>query len=109
MGLDLSTLPLDDPQIVVSERSKPRILLEPTTLPISGCSFVAAGSDHNVLITSEGKAYSWGFNAGYQCGQGNVDDDVVVATLLDSSAVRGKRLSWAGAGGQYSMLAGPCG
>jgi regulator of chromosome condensation len=107
MGIDLSTLPLDDPQIVVSARGKPRILLEPTALPISGCSFVAAGSDHNILITSEGKAYSWGFNAGYQCGQGKVEDDIVIATLIDDSTVQGKKLTWAGAGGQYSMLAGP--
>ena len=107
MGLDLSTLPLDDPQIVVSERGKPRILLEPTVLPIPECSYVAAGSDHNILITSEGKAYSWGFNANYQCGQGPDGDDILVATLIDNTAVRGKKLTWAGAGGQYSMVAGP--
>lgn len=106
MGIDLNALPLDDPQIVVSERGKPRILLEPTALPISGCSFVAAGSDHNILVTSDGKAYSWGFNAIHQCGQGR-DDDIVVATLIDNTVVRGKKLTWAGAGGQYSMLAGP--
>ncbi|KAI7974898.1 hypothetical protein EIK77_001102 [Talaromyces pinophilus] len=107
MGIDLKTLPLDDPHLIVSERGKPRILLEPTALPISGCSFVAAGSDHNILVTSDGKAYSWGFNANYQCGQGKVEDDFVVATLIDGPAVRGKKLTWAGAGGQYSMVAGP--
>ncbi|EEA27878.1 hypothetical protein TMatcc_003825 [Talaromyces marneffei ATCC 18224] len=107
MGIDLSTIPVDNPQIVVSERGKPRILLEPTALPISSCSFVAAGSDHNILITSEGRAYSWGFNTNYQCGQGADGDDILVATPIDNTAIRGKKLTWAGAGGQYSMLAGP--
>jgi regulator of chromosome condensation len=107
MGIDISTLPINDPKLIVSERGKPRILLEPTALPIIGCTYVAAGSDHNILITSGGKAYSWGFNANYQCGQGPKDDDITIATLIDNSAVRQKRLSWAGAGGQYSMIAGP--
>lgn len=100
MGIVLSTLPLDDPQIVVSERGKPRILLELTALPIPICSFVAAGSDHNILVTYNGKAYSWGFNANYQCGHGKVERDFEVATLIDDSAVRDKKLTWAGAGGQ---------
>jgi regulator of chromosome condensation len=67
IGLDISTLPVDDPKKVISEYGRPRILVEPTVVPIEGCSFVAAGSDHNVLITSQGKAYSWGFNTNYQC------------------------------------------
>jgi regulator of chromosome condensation len=109
MGLDVSTLPVDDPKKITSERGKPRILLEPTALPHPGCVYVAAGSDHNLMITSDGKAYSWGFNANYQCGQGPDTDDISVATLIDNSAVRNKKLSWAGAGGQYSMLASPHG
>jgi hypothetical protein len=76
-------------------------------LPISGSTFTAAGSDHNIIITSQGKAYSWGFNTNYQCGQGSDMDEASVATLIDNSAVRDKKLSWAGAGGQYSLLAGP--
>ncbi|KAL1965400.1 hypothetical protein VTN77DRAFT_5837 [Rasamsonia byssochlamydoides] len=105
MGLDTSQLPIDDPKKVISsENGKPRILLEPTALPIAGCVYAAAGSDHNILVTAEGKAYSWGFNANYQCGQGS-SDDVPIATLINNSAVREKKLCWAGAGGQFSMLA----
>ncbi|GBF62946.1 hypothetical protein TMEN_5555 [Trichophyton mentagrophytes] len=105
MGIDYSTLHLDDPQVVISERGKPRILLEPTPLPIPNCTFAAAGSDHNVLITSEGKAYTWGINATYQCGQGPDTDDILVATKIDNPSLREKVFSWAGAGGQYSILA----
>lgn len=104
MGLDISKLPLDDPDKVIVERGRPRILLQPTPLPISGCVYAAAGSDHNITVTSEGKAYSWGFNSNYQCGQGT-EEDIPIATLINNTAVRNKRLSWAGAGGQYSMLA----
>jgi regulator of chromosome condensation len=66
----------------------------------------AAGSDNNIAITTDGKAYSWGFSANYQTGQGT-DEDIEVATLIDNTAVRGKHLTWAGCGGQYSILAGP--
>jgi regulator of chromosome condensation len=107
MGLDISTLPLDDSTKVLSERGRPRVLLEPTVLPISNCVFAAAGSDQNIVITSEGKAYSWGFNTNYQCGQGPNLDEVTLPTLIDNTAVRGKKLTWAGSGGQYSIIAGP--
>jgi regulator of chromosome condensation len=67
---------------------------------------VAAGTDNSFAITADGKAYSWGFSENYQTGQG-VTDDVEVPTLVDNTAVRGKRLTYAGAGGQFSVLAGP--
>jgi regulator of chromosome condensation len=69
-------------------------------------SMVAAGSDTSIAITTDGKAYSWGFSSNYQTGQGTYND-VEVATLVENTAVRGKRLVWAGCGGQYSMLASP--
>lgn len=105
MSLDVNKLLLDDPDKVVVNHGRPRILLQPTTLPLFGCVYVAAGSDHNIIITSDGKAYSWGFNTNHQCGQGGSDDDIHVATLIKSSKIDDKNLSWAGAGGQYSMLA----
>lgn len=105
MGLDLKAIPEGDPRVVWDDRGKPRVLAEPTAVPIPRCICVAAGVDHNIAITEEGKAYSWGFNEGGRCGQGPHDDDVVVATLIDNTAVRNKKLVWAGAGGQYSMMA----
>ena len=104
LGRNITHLVHDDPEAFMIERGKPRILLKPTLLPITGCTYGAAGSDHNVVTTSEGKAYSWGFNATYQCGQGT-DDDIPIATLIAGAKVRDKKLIWAGAGGQYSMLA----
>lgn len=105
-GLDLSKLPLDDPGQVMLSYARPRILLRPTRLSLSGCTYIAAGSDHNVAITSDGKAYSWGFNATAQCGQ-NTDEDIETPTLIQNPEINDKKFCWAGAGGQYSMLACP--
>jgi regulator of chromosome condensation len=33
-------------------------------------------------------------------------EDVGVASVIDNGAVRGKKLVWAGAGGQFSVLVG---
>jgi len=64
---------------------------------------VAAGFDNSFAIDKDGKAYSWGFSANYQTGLGT-DDDVEVATLIENTAVRGKKLLGADAGGQFGVL-----
>ncbi|KAF7508154.1 hypothetical protein GJ744_009595 [Endocarpon pusillum] len=58
MGLDIKKLPLDDPNKVLFAHGRPRILLQPTSLDLLGCVYAVAGSDHNIVITSDGKAYS---------------------------------------------------
>ncbi|KAI9652143.1 MAG: hypothetical protein M1831_007175 [Alyxoria varia] len=104
VGLDVGTLPINDPSTVVSDdRGNPRILLRPTPLPIPKCVYVAAGTEHSIAITEEGEAYSWGFNINYQCGQGT-EEDIWVAKRMDEEHIRDKTVVWAGAGGQYSML-----
>lgn len=108
-GLDLNTLPLKDPKKVIVLDGRPRILLEPTILNLlPAAADIAAGSDHNVVITRDGQAYAWGFNTSYQCGVGH-SDDVAIATLINNNAVREKKLTMAGAGAQYSIVAGPVG
>ncbi|KAI9869748.1 MAG: hypothetical protein M1830_005127 [Pleopsidium flavum] len=104
MGIDIASLPTD--AVVLDEREKPRILTIPTKIPHLKAQFATACSDHSIAITTEGQAYSWGFSANYQTGQGS-DEDVEVATLIDNTAVRGKKLNWAGAGGQFSVLTAP--
>ncbi|MCJ1478377.1 hypothetical protein MMC13_007057 [Lambiella insularis] len=103
LGLKIDILKTSD--VVQDERGKPRILKEPTRIPELDAVSATAGSDHSIAITREGKAYSWGFNPHNQTGLGT-DEDVECATLIDNTAVRGKKLVWAGAGGQYSVLAG---
>lgn len=105
MGLSVSKIPEED--IIYDDREKPRILIKPTAVSgVGEVVHVANGTDHNIAINGGGQAYSWGFNVNYQCGQGIIDD-IILPTLVDNTAVRGKKLSWAGAGGQFSILAGP--
>ncbi|GME63451.1 hypothetical protein GTA08_BOTSDO05678 [Neofusicoccum parvum] len=107
MGLPMNTLKgLAEDKIKKDEHDRPRILKVPTEVPDINAAFVACGSDHTIAISKEGKAYSWGFSANYQTGQGT-DDDIEVATMIDNTAVREKKLNWAGAGGQYSILTAP--
>ncbi|KIX02591.1 uncharacterized protein Z518_08532 [Rhinocladiella mackenziei CBS 650.93] len=103
LGLKMSDLPQDE--VVRDSAGHPRILTVPTQIPNIDAVYAAAGSDHGIAIDKKGKAYSWGFSTTFQTGLGT-DDDVEVATLIDNTAVRDKKLVWAGAGGQFSMVAG---
>ena len=104
-GIDASTVTDDD--VVRDSKGKARILIRPTQVPgVENCAFVAAGTDHSLAITNGGKGYSWGFSANYQTGQGT-GDDIDIPTMFNNTAVRDKRLNWAGAGGQYSILTCP--
>ncbi|MCJ1225258.1 hypothetical protein MMC12_001907 [Toensbergia leucococca] len=102
MGIDVSSL---DPEDVVNDsRGNPRILLTPTAVPLKGKAVSAsAGPDHCICIMDDGRAWSWGFSANYQTGLGT-EEDVDIATPIENTAVRGKKLIWAGCGGQYSIL-----
>ncbi|OAP60672.1 hypothetical protein AYL99_05674 [Fonsecaea erecta] len=102
-GLKVQELPEDD--VVRDSAGHPRILVVPTQIPNIEALMAAAGSDHCIAIDKKGKAYSWGFSTTYQTGQGT-SDDVELATLIDNTAVRDKKLVWAGAGGQFSVIAG---
>jgi regulator of chromosome condensation len=99
----LASLPED--ATIKDERKQPRILAVPTKVPtIEGKAVnVTACSDHNIVITEDGKAYSWGFSANYQTGQGTIDD-VVEATLIANTAVKDKKLNGCTSGGQFSVL-----
>lgn len=103
LGLKVSDLAQD--QVVRDTAGNPRILTTPTQIPSIDAVQAAAGSDHCVAIDRKGKAYAWGFSTTFQTGLGT-DDDVELATQIDNTAVRDKKLVWAGAGGQFSIIAG---
>lgn len=102
-GVEVSKLDKND--LFFDENQKPRFLVRPAVLPGIDGQFIAAATDNCLVVTKGGQAYSWGFSANYQTGQGTTDD-IKVATLLDNTAVREKKLLWCGAGGQFSVLAG---
>ena len=102
---DLDKLPAD--AIVKDEHNRPRIVAIPQKVTaIEGqVTQVTAASEHNLAITKDGKAWSWGYSGCYQTGQGT-EDDVEVATMIDNTAVREKKLLAAQTGGQFSVLVG---
>jgi regulator of chromosome condensation len=101
MGMKIDALP--EEHVIRDDKGKARILTTPTKVPGIDAAYATAGSDHCIAITTNGKAYSWGFSANYQTGQGS-DDDVEVAKMIDNTAVRDQELNWAGAGGQFSIV-----
>ncbi|KAK2810439.1 hypothetical protein FQN50_002928 [Emmonsiellopsis sp. PD_5] len=100
-GLKIDTLP--ESAIIRDDRNKPRILITPTAIPGIDAAHIASGSEHSIAIGKDGRAWSWGFSANYQTGQGT-DDDIEVASIVENTAVRGKHLNGADAGGQYSIF-----
>ncbi|CAK7240342.1 MAG: hypothetical protein STHCBS139747_001781 [Sporothrix thermara] len=90
------------------ERGNPRICAYPTvvTAPVGLVRHVACGTDHTIFVSRDGSVYTTGFNAQGQLGLGH-DDDVYVAQRVGSKAVDKRKITWAGAGGQFSVLAGP--
>ncbi|KAH7139453.1 regulator of chromosome condensation 1/beta-lactamase-inhibitor protein II [Dendryphion nanum] len=95
----------DESRLLKGGANKPKILIEPTAIPaLSNIVFAASGPEHTIAIDKDGKAYSWGFSANYQTGQGTYDD-IELPTRIENTAVKDTKLTWAGAGGQYSILA----
>lgn len=103
VGIDVATIPEEN--LIRDEHNAPRILAEPTAITgVGAVTYAAAGFDSSVVVNDQGKAFSWGFSGNYQTGQGTTDD-VEVATMIDNTATRDKKLVWSGAGEQFSMLA----
>ena len=104
-GIDADSIPEENFFVDAEGNKNDRLLMVPTLVPnVKRAVHVAAGTDSSMAVTSDGKAYTWGFSENYQTGQGTTDD-VEEATLVDNTAVRDKKLVWAGAGGQYGVLA----
>ncbi|KAI7184280.1 RCC1/BLIP-II protein [Hortaea werneckii] len=100
---ELQKMPED--VVMRDHRNDPRILLVPTKVEaVKGATTkLAPGPEHNLVVTKEGKAWSWGFSANYQTGLGT-EDDVLEPTLIENSAVKEKTLNGVFTGGQYSIL-----
>lgn len=100
---ELAKLP--ESHVIRDDRGKARILKVPTKVTaIKGpVALAACSSDHSIAVTRTGKAWSWGFSANYQTGLGT-DEDVFVATMIDNTAIREKKIDWATCGGQYSII-----
>ncbi len=102
VGFEFDKLDKDD--VIFDERDSPRILVKPTAnTELSNICSVSAGSDNSFAVSKDGKVYSWGFSSNYQTGQGTIED-IKTPTQIDNTAIRGKQIIGAGAGGQFSIL-----
>lgn len=108
LGVDFTPEQLQDETLIRhDERNKPRICLRPSRIPtVQTATYVACSSDHTILIDQAGNAYSSGYGYQGQLGH-NSSDDVKVMQRIKSKSLNDRRLTWAGAGGQFSMIAGP--
>ncbi|OIW24638.1 RCC1/BLIP-II protein, partial [Coniochaeta ligniaria NRRL 30616] len=87
-----------------NDQKLPHSLFKPIPLEdVPPVASVAVGVDTSFAVTTEGQVYSWGFSVGFQTGQGQTDD-VEEPTLIDNTAIRGKKVIFAGSGGPYSVL-----
>ncbi|KAG4412140.1 hypothetical protein IFR04_014734 [Cadophora malorum] len=96
---------LNKEHLFLDEHGKPRYLIRPNVVPDIEGVYVATGPDTCLAVDKDGKAYTWGFSSNYQTGQGTAED-VVEATWVDNSAVRGKKIVYGGIGGQFGVLGG---
>ncbi|QSZ33539.1 hypothetical protein DSL72_005107 [Monilinia vaccinii-corymbosi] len=104
-GLDLASINQDD-LIISSTTSKPAILKTPTVVPDITATFVAGAIDNSFAISEDGKVWAWGYSENYRTGLGT-DETIRTPTAVENTAIKGKKMTFAGCGGQFSVLAGP--
>lgn len=99
---------LDPAEFIRNSDEWPVILITPTQIMrvAKSPTFAAGGRTHSILVrTDNGRAFSWGENHLYQCGQGHTDDVVEPKRLITAREDRQRDWVWAGAGHQFGMLA----
>ena len=103
LGIDVEALPERD--TMTDKFGRPRIVITPQAVPaLKGRTKTATTcSDHCIAVTNDGEAWSWGFSATYQTGQGT-DEDIWMATKIENTATKQRKITGAGCGGQFSLL-----
>ncbi|KAF5095067.1 hypothetical protein D0Z00_003292 [Geotrichum galactomycetum] len=82
------------------------------SFPKNGFKFVASGTEHGLAISADdGSVWTWGSGSVYQLGHGKPagedgPEDLAVPTKINNTASRGVDFVFAGAGAQFSVLAG---
>lgn len=103
-GLDPNSL--DPAKIIRDSDGHLVMLIAPTQLKRAAKSptFATGGRTHNILVQN-GRAFSWGKNHVYECGQGHTGDIVKPAKLITAREGELRHWVWAGAGHQFGILA----
>lgn len=85
---------------------------EEPAFPTKGFKFIAAGTEHCLAISADdGSTWTWGSGSVYQLGHGkpagdDSPEDEPVPTKINNTATRGVNMVFAGAGAQFSVIAG---
>lgn len=103
--LGLKPLPEDPEHVLWTESGKQVMVIHPTKIPnLPPVKWAAAGERTTMVIDEEGQPWSWGLNGEAQAGQGNADM-VEVPMKMKSKDIQGKKMSWAGQGAGFGLLA----
>lgn len=65
---------------------------------------IAAGADHNLLLTSEGTVFSFGWDLDGETGQGRSTGDTLIASPIITTNLAGRRVIGIAAGTVHSFL-----
>lgn len=105
LGIDFSAQHLADERLVRhDEYGKPRICLRPANVPVLRAVHVGCGSAHTIFVNMERKAFAAGLGSSGQLGTGEEEDEGVAREIKGKGLADGE-LVWAGAGGQFSVVA----
>ncbi|KAJ2004585.1 hypothetical protein GGI04_000767 [Coemansia thaxteri] len=102
-GLPFATLPSGaEPRAGESQHKK--AITAPTHIAsLPRVADFACGSNHNVALDADGRAFTWGYGEMLQLGNGE-EEDVAEPALLQGQKIDGRRVLKVGAGGQHSVV-----
>ena len=107
LGVQFTDEQLRDEYLVRrDERNTPRICLRPVAVPNIGEAAHVSCGIHTIFVARDGRIFGAGFAGMGQLGIA-APDDVTVATLITGKALKERPVTWAGTGGQFSVVAGP--
>ncbi|KAH7309087.1 regulator of chromosome condensation 1/beta-lactamase-inhibitor protein II [Stachybotrys elegans] len=107
IGLTPEQVGENDEEEPVALDQRGAVLLRPMQANnIGPAAWVACGTDHTVYVKTDGGVVAAGSNSHGQVGRLRSGPEVSFARPIEDGAVQGRKLWWAGAGEQFSMVAG---
>ncbi|KAI9477469.1 ran exchange factor Prp20/Pim1 [Coemansia mojavensis] len=102
-GLPFSTLPSDAPGDTDASAHKKAITVPTQITSLPPIADFACGSNHNIALSKDQKAYTWGYGEMLQLGNAE-EEDVELPMLLEGKRVDDKAVLKVAAGGQHSVV-----
>lgn len=105
-GFKLTQEQIDNPKLIFStESGRPGIILQPIAVPeIGKAAYVACSATHTIFLNQEGKAFASGFGEEGQLGNKEMEDNKTAKPVAKVDSIK---VTWAGTGGQWSMVGSP--